>query len=273
MKTLKCLGLTILMSVLSLSAQNAIALTGSANVSSACATLEFMAKLVAINSLLPADYDDITELREIEAQLAELNTMVCQPVILSASTRGNSRYDNGTRVSDDLYYNSWHFSNRQLFMAEPGEDTTIYYPNGRIMAFHWMHGDQAIFWPNGNLATNYFREYDEEWYYPDGNIITYEAGYSGARWFYPFARLDGGIGQEVIASNWGVEDESFTFLNFNSNGALTTSRERIRRKLIFDDFDLLDVPGILLLVTRLYQKSDSAKQFAPADINITGAPF
>jgi hypothetical protein len=110
MKTLKCLSLTILISVLSLSAQNAIALTGSANVSSACATLEFMAKLVAINSLLPADYDDIIELREIETQLAELNTMVCQPVILSASTRGNSRYDNGTRVSDDLYYNSWYFS-------------------------------------------------------------------------------------------------------------------------------------------------------------------
>jgi hypothetical protein len=54
---------------------------------------------------------------------------------------------------------------------------------------------------------------------------------------------------------------------------LYTSRERIRRKLIFDDFDLLDVPGILLLVTRLYQNTDSAKQFAPADINITGAPF
>lgn len=273
MKALKSLSLAIMISVFSLSAQTAAALTGSAKVSSACATLEFMAKLVTLNSLLPGDYDDLAELRKMETQLAELNRIVCQPVILTASTRGNSRYDNGSIVSNDLYYNSWYFSNRQLFMAEPGEDTTIYYPNGRIMALHWMHGDQAIFWPNGNLATNYFRAYDVRWYYPDGNIITYEAGYSGGRWFYPFARLDGGIGQEAIASNWGVEDETFTFLNFNSNGALNVSRERIRRKLIFDDFELLDVPGILLLVTRLYQNSDSAKQFAPADINITGAPF
>jgi|TARA_B110000879_G_scaffold30485_2_gene41604 hypothetical protein len=273
MKAIKFLSMTILISAFALSTQNALAGSGSANVSSACATLEFMAKLVTINAMLPANYDDLTELRETEAQLAELNTMVCQPVILTASTRSNSSYNNGARVSSDLYYNSWHFSNNQLFMAQPGEDTTIYYPNGRIMAFHWMHGDQAIFWPNGNLATNYFRAYDAAWYYPDGNIITYEAGYSGSRWFYPFPKLDGSIGQEVIASNWGVEDENFTFLNFNSNGTLYTSRERIRRKLIFDDFDLLDVPGILLLVTRLYQNTDSAKQFTPADINITGAPF
>lgn len=273
MRTSKLLSLTFLMAAFSLASPNSFALTGSANVSSACATLEFMAKLLAINSMLPADYDDATELRKMEAELAELNTMVCQPVILTASSRGNSRYDSGVRVSNDLYYDAWYFSNRQLFMAGPGEDTTVYYPNGRIMAFHWMHGDQAIFWPNGNLATNYFRAYDVTWYYPDGNIITYNAGFAGARWFYPFQRLDGGIGQEVIASNWGEEDESFTFLNFNSNGVLYTSRERIRRKLIFDDFDLLDVPGILLLITRLYQNSDTAKQFAPADINITGAPF
>ncbi|MCH8175999.1 MAG: hypothetical protein IIC59_12555, partial [Proteobacteria bacterium] len=52
-----------------------------------------------------------------------------------------------------------------------------------------------------------------------------------------------------------------------------TSRERIRRKLIFDDFELLDVPGVLLLITRLYQYGDIAKDYAPADINITGAPF
>ena len=136
-----------------------------------------------------------------------------------------------------------------------------------------MHGDQALFWPNGSLATNYFRVFYETWYYPDGNIITYEAGFSGGRWFYPFQRLDAGIGQEIISSNWGVEDEDFTFLNLTASGGLSTASESIRRKLIFVDIDLLDVPGVLLLITRLYQASDSAKQFAPADVNITGAPF
>ena len=136
-----------------------------------------------------------------------------------------------------------------------------------------MHGDQALFWPNGSLATNYFRVFYETWYYPDGNIITYEAGFSGGRWFYPFQRLDVGIGQEIISSNWGVEDEDFTFLNFTASGSLCTASESIRRKLIFDDINLLDVPDVLLLITRLYQAPDSAKQFAPADLNITGAPF
>ena len=250
-----------------------LALTGSANVSSACATLEFMAKMVTLNAMLPADYDDIYELYAMEESLSELNSLVCQPVILSGFTRGNSEYGNGILVSPDLYYDPWYFSNGQLFFAAPGEDTTIYYPNGRVMAYDWMHGDQAIFWPNGNLATNYFRSFDVAWYYPDGNIITYESGYSGGRWFYPFARLDGGIGQEVISSNWGLPDEDFTFLNFQADGSLFTTRERIRRKLIFDDFDLLDVPGVLLLITRLYQAYDIAKEFAPADVNITGAPY
>jgi len=54
---------------------------------------------------------------------------------------------------------------------------------------------------------------------------------------------------------------------------LFTTRERIRRKLVFDDIDLLDVPGVMLLITRLYQNTDAAKQFTPADVNITGAPF
>lgn len=250
-----------------------LAREGSANVSSACATLEFMAKMVALNSMLPADYDDIGEMTVMNEQLAELNQLACQPVILTGYRRGNSYYANGSLISNDLYHQAWYFPNGQLFMAEPGLDTTIYYPNGRIMAYHWMHGDQALFWPNGSLATNYFRAFDETWYYPDGNIITYEAGYSSGRWFYPFQRLDGGIGQEVISSNWGVEDEDFTFLNFTSGGTLFTSRERIRRKLIFDDIDLLDVPGVLLIITRLYQASDEAKQFAPADINLTGTPF
>lgn len=254
-------------------APNLLALTGSANVSSACATLEFMGKMVSLNTMLPSNFDDIDEMLAMEHALAEMNRMVCQPVILTSYTRGSSYYSNGTLVSPDLYYDPWYFPNGQVFLAAPGEDTVIYYPNGRVMAHHWLHGDQVIFWPNGNLATNYFRVFDVDWYYPDGNVITYEAGYSGGRWFYPFSRLDGGIGQEVISSNWGTEDEDFTFLNFQDDGSLFTTRERIRRKLIFDDIDLLDVPGVLLLITRLYQASDSAKQFAPADVNITGAPF
>lgn len=251
----------------------ASALTGSAKVSSACATLEFMAKMVTLNAMLPANHDSVNELQNMESILAEMNLLVCQPVIMTGYSRGNSFYSNGKRVSTDTYHNPWYFSNGQLFMAGAGEDTTIYYPNGRVMSHHWMHGSAALFWPNGNLATNYFREFDTTWYYPDGNIITYEAGYSGGRWFYPFSRLDGGIGQEVISSEWGIEDEDFTFLNFDANGNLFTTRERIRRKLIFDDIDLLDVPGVLLVITRLYQTQDSVKAFAPADINITGAPF
>ncbi|MEX0964812.1 MAG: hypothetical protein WDZ52_12305 [Pseudohongiellaceae bacterium] len=251
----------------------AAAREGSANVSSACATLEFMAKMLALNTMLPANFDDVDEMHVMNEALAELNLLVCQPVILTGYRRGNSYYENGSLISNDLYHKAWYFQNGQLFMSEPGLDTTIYYPNGRIMAYHWMHGEQALFWPNGSLATNYFRTFDETWYYPDGHIITYEAGYAGARWFYPFQRLDGGVGQEVISSNWGIEDEDFTFLNFTSQGTLFTVRERIRRKLIFDDIDLLDVPGVLLLITRLYQASDSAKQFAPADVNLTGAPF
>jgi hypothetical protein len=231
-----------------------LAREGSANVSSACATLGFMGKMLALNTMLPADFDDVGEMSVMGDELAELNQLACQPVILTGYRRGNSYYTNGTLISNDLYHQAWYFPNGQLFMAEPGLDT-------------------ALFWPNRSLATNYFRAFDETWYYPDGNIITYEAGYSGGRWFYPFQRLDGGIGQEIISSNWGVEGEDFTFLNFTASGSLFTASERIRRKLIFDDIDLLDVPGVLLLITRLYQASDSAKQFAPADVNITGAPF
>jgi hypothetical protein len=247
--------------------------TGSANVSSACATLEYVAKMMALNIMLPANYDDYGGLLRMERSLAELNRRACQPVILTEFTRGSNYYGNGTLVSTDLYHDAWYYPNGQLFMAEPGADTSVFYPNGKVMAYHWMHGDQEIYWPNGNIATDYFRAFDVAWYYPDGNVITYDAGYSGGRWFYPFPRLDGGLGQEAISSNWGLEDASFTFLNFGQNGSLFTTQERIRRKLIFDDIDLLDVPGVLLLITRLYQGSDSAKHYTPADVNITGAPF
>lgn len=269
MRIAQALALTILFSL----GGNTFARDGSANVSSACATLEFMGKMVALNTMLPDNYDDVGEMIAMQEQLAELNRLSCQPVILTGYRRGNTYYSNGALASNDLYHDAWYFPNGQLFMAEPGTDTSIYYPNGLAMAYHWAHTDQEIFWPNGYLATNYFRAFDATWYYPDGNIISYEAGLKGGRWFYPFARLDGGLGQEVISSNWGYEDEDFTFLNFREDGSLFTSRERIRRKLVFNDIDLLDVPGVLLLVTRLYQSSDSAKQFAPADVNITGAPY
>ena len=201
-----------------------LASEGSANVSSACATLEFMGKMLALNTMLPADFDDAGEINVMGNALAELNQLACRPVILTGYRHGNSYYANGSLISNDLYHQAWYFPNGQLFMAEPGLDTTIYYPNGRKMAYHWMYGDQALFWPNGSLATNYFRAFDETWYYPDGNIITYETGYSGGRWFYPFQRLDGGIGQEVISSNSGVQDEDFTFLNFTASGSLFTVR-------------------------------------------------
>lgn len=247
---------------------------GEENMSSACATLEFMAKMVTLNVMLPADDDDLASLQEMETWLLELNRKVCQPSILTGFTRGNSHYESGQLISTDLYYAPWYFPNGQMFFAAPAFDTPIYYPNGQIMASHWMHGDQALYWPNGNLATLHFRTFEVTWFYPDGlNIITYVAGRSGERWFYPFPRFDGRIGQEEISKDWGEEDEDFTFLNFLSDGSLFTTRERIRRNLVFDDVDLLDVPGVLLLITRLYQQQDRAKEFTPADVNITGAPF
>jgi hypothetical protein len=250
-----------------------VARDGSSNVSSACATLEFMAKMVALNILLPNDRDDLRQLRDTNSYLLMLNSLVCQSAVLTGSSRGASYYTDGTLVSTDLYYRAWYFANGQLFMSEPGADVTIYYPNGRPMAYHWIHGGEPLFWPNGMLATGSFRTFDVTWNYPDGHIITYQAGLKGGRWFYPFARLDGGRGQEVLSSEWGIENESFTYLNFRSNGSIYLTRERIRRKLIFDDIDLLDVPGVLLVITRLYNNNDSARQFVPADANITGAPF
>jgi hypothetical protein len=91
-----------------------------------------MAKLVALNSLLPADSDDISALRSMEQDLAELNKIACQPVILTVYTRSGSFYNNGRLISKDLYYQSWRFPNGQLFMAEPGEDTTIYYQMPKV---------------------------------------------------------------------------------------------------------------------------------------------
>ena len=81
-----------------------LARESSANVSSACATLEFMGKLLALNTMLPADFDDVGEMNVIGDELAELNQLACQPVILTDYCRGNSYYANGTLISNDLYH-------------------------------------------------------------------------------------------------------------------------------------------------------------------------
>lgn len=247
--------------------------TGSDNFSTGCATVEFMAKMLAVNLLLPAGHDSMSQLHAMQDALLELNRLVCQSVILTDDTRYDSHYGNGRRISTDLYNAAWYFPNGQLFMAGPGRDVTIHYPNGRPMSYHWTHGGEPLFWPGGGMATSRLRARDETWFYPGGQIITYEAGVRGGRWFYPFARLDGRVGQEVISSNWGAEEESFNYLNFDAGGRPYMTRERIRRKLSLTDEDLLDVAAVLLLITRLYQAEDEARQFVPADANITGAPW
>lgn len=247
--------------------------SGSDNFSTGCATVEFMAKMVALNIVLPGNADDTAQLNEMQKTLKELNRRVCQSVLLTDSTRYNSYYGNGTRISADLYYAPWYFPNGQLFMSAVGRDASIYYPNGRALAHHWNHGGEPVYWANGQTATYRFRVEDQTWYYPDGNIITYEAGMRGGRWFYPILRLDGRVGQELISSNWGDDNEYFNYLNFNAQGVAYITRERIRRKLSLSDSDLLDVPGVLLLITRLYQVDDDARLFVPADANITGAPY
>ncbi len=246
---------------------------GSDNFSTGCATVEFMAKMVSVNLLLPAPRDSMGELESMQAMLLELNRLVCQSVILTGNTRHGSRYGNGRLVSSDLYEAAWYFPNGQLFMAGAGRDVSIHYPNGRVMSHHWTHGGEPLFWPGGGMATARLRVKNATWFYPDGQIITHEAGRQGGRWFYPFPRLDGRVGQEVISSNWGAEEESFNYLNFDAAGRPFMTRERIRRKLTLNDEDLLDVAAVVLLITRLYQAPDDARQFVPADANITGAPW
>lgn len=245
----------------------------SAAVSSSCASLEFMAKMLAINILLPANRDNAAELIDMRNQLLAMNQMACQPVLLTENARFDSKYENGRRVSTDLYQNAWYFPNGQLFVARPGRDTAIYYPNGQAMAFSWMRGGQTIYWPNGNPGTFSFRTVNEPWYYPDGHIVTYLAGRKGERWFYPFARLDGLVGQEMISSDWGMQDEYVSLIQYTPNGVMYMKRERIRDKLVMSDEELLDVPGVILMLTRLYQAPDEARLFIPGDGSITGSPW
>jgi len=58
--------------------------TGSDSFSTGCATVEFMAKMLAVNLLLPANHDDTAQLQSMQASLMELNRLVCQSVILHA---------------------------------------------------------------------------------------------------------------------------------------------------------------------------------------------
>lgn len=245
----------------------------SSAVSSSCASLEFMAKMLAINILLPANRDRADDLIQMRNQMLAMNQLACQPVLLTENARFDSRYENGRRVSTDLYQNAWYFPNGQLFVARPGRDTAIYYPNGQAMAFSWMRGGQTIYWTNGNPATFSFRTINEPWYYPDGHIVTYLAGRKGERWFYPFARLDGQIGQEMISSKWGAYDEYVSLIQYTANGMMYMKRERIRDKLVLSDEELLDVPGVILMLTRLYQAPDEARLFIPGDGSITGSPW
>ena len=122
---------------------NSFAQGGADNVSSGCATLEFMAKMVTLNRLLPANDDHVAEFVEIESQLKQMNRLVCQPVILTGFTRGNSHYDNGALASTDLYYDAWRFPNGQKLFSGPGLDTPIFYPTG-CMVIRRCIGRMAI---------------------------------------------------------------------------------------------------------------------------------
>ena len=68
---------TIALTVFMMLTTNSFAQSGADNVSSACATLEFMAKMVTLNRLLPANDDPIGELIEMESQLEQMNRLVC----------------------------------------------------------------------------------------------------------------------------------------------------------------------------------------------------
>jgi hypothetical protein len=74
---MNCTRIFALIALLGLASELPAASNGSANVSSACATVEFMGKMISLNILLPADYDDINALYDMQDSLAELNLLVC----------------------------------------------------------------------------------------------------------------------------------------------------------------------------------------------------
>ena len=137
-----------------------LAKEGSASISSACATLEFMSKMLTLDTMLPVVSVMSGKMKSMADALTKLNQLACQLLIVTSYRRGNSYYANGSLISNDLCQQARYFPNRQLFVLEEGLDTTIYYPNERIMAHHWLHGDRTLFLPNGAVATNYFRTFD-----------------------------------------------------------------------------------------------------------------
>ena len=113
-----------------------LAKEGSASISSSCATLEFMRKMLTLNTMLPVVSMMSGKMKSMVDVLTELNQLASQPVIVTSYRHGNSYYANGSLIFNDLYHQAWYFPNGQLFMAEQGLDTTIYYPKERIMAHH-----------------------------------------------------------------------------------------------------------------------------------------
>lgn len=243
------------------------------NRQSACATLELMAKMTAINLILPANHDNPATLQETQNHLLAMNQLACQSVHFNEEIQFENRYGNGLLISRDLAEAPWYFPNGQIFIERPGSSGTVYYPNGQVMAYNWGRGGNTLLWPNGNPATYSFWTVNEAWYYPTGHIITYLAGSTGERWFYPVDNLLGQVGQEIISAHWGEYGERYQYMTFLDDGRVQMREARISGRLEFSDYDLLDVPGVLLTITRLHQAPDMARQFVPGDSSIAGAPW
>ena len=113
-----------------------LAKEGSASISSACATLELMSKMLTLNTMLPVFSMMSGKMKSMADSLTELNQLASQSAIVTSYRHGNSYYTNGSLISNDLYHQAWYFPNGKLFMVEQGLDTTIYYPNERIMTHH-----------------------------------------------------------------------------------------------------------------------------------------
>lgn len=243
------------------------------NRQSACATLELMAKMTALNLILPSNHDSLATLQNTQNQLIAMNQLACQSVHFNEEIQFENRYPNGVLISRDLAEAPWYFPNGQIFIERPGSQGSVYYPNGQVMAYNWGRAGSTLLWPNGNPATYSFWTVNEAWYYPTGHIVTYLAGSKGERWFYPVDNLQGHVGQEMISAHWGEYGERYQYMTFLANGHVQMKEARISGRLVFSDYDLLDVPGILLAITRLHQAPDMARLFIPGDSSIAGAPW
>ena len=90
------------------------------NRQSACATLELMAKMTAINLILPANHDNLATLQETQNHLIAMNQLACQSVHFNEEIQFENRYSNGVLISRDLAQAPWYFPNGQLFIERPG---------------------------------------------------------------------------------------------------------------------------------------------------------